>query len=273
MINSKYYKKAVCITVALVTLTALFTGCGEKKEQLAEVVVKEESVITNTIKKADFTYSIIDETYTEDGINIKFPQLTDASNTTKADSVNKAIQGSIRTKLDSVRMGQEDIGAISLDLKYEIMQYGNNVISISYKGTSHLKNAAYPVNIYYTQNITLDEVNTVPLKDIFIIDNNFIKTFKSGMYLPYGEDLNLEKSGVNLKETIESEYSNEDLVNLFKNNKVNYKLTTYGVILSIEVPHAIGDHLEMAIPYKVVESNMIKSSPVWESYLPIKWGV
>lgn len=105
------------------------------------------------------------------------------------------------------------------------------------------------------------------LKDIFIINDYFIEAFKLGVYSPSRDDLDLEKSGVNIKETIESEYFNKELVNLFQKHEVNYKLTMYGVILSIEVPHAIGDYLEMAIPYKAVEKNMIKSSPVWKDYL------
>jgi len=277
MINSNYYKKAVGIIASLVTLTVIFSGCGEKKEQPTSVIgnpfrLPENTNVKNTysVEKADFTYRIIDETYTDEGINIKFPQLTDASDLTKADSVNKAIQESIRSKLDSLRMGQDDMGDFSLDLKYEITGYGDKVLSISYQGTSHFEKAAYPVNIYHAQNITLDEAFTLHLKDIFIIDDNFIEAFKSGTYSPSREDLDLEKSGVNLKETIESQYSNKDLVNIFQSDEVNYKLTMYGVILSIEVPHAIGDHLEMAIPYEAVEANMIKSSDVWEDYLFIK---
>ncbi|HEY5562669.1 MAG TPA: hypothetical protein VIK72_13105 [Clostridiaceae bacterium] len=143
----------------------------------------------------------------------------------------------------------------------------NKVLSISYQGTSYFEKAAYPVNIYHTQNTTLSEVDTLPLKDIFIIDDHFVEAFKSGIYSNSRDDLDLEKSGVNLKETIESQYSNKDLVDLFQKNDANYKLTKYGVILSIEVPHAIGDHLEMAIPYEAVEANMIKNSPVWKDYL------
>lgn len=278
MTNSKYYKETVCVIVALVTLTALFAGCGEKKEQPASVIVNEAANVAKStevinkdfVEKADFTYSIIDENYTEEGINIKFPQITNASDKAKSDLINKAIQESILSKLDSLRMGQDDMGTFSLDLKYEITGDDNKVLSISYEGTSHFEKAAYPVNIYHTQNITLDEAYTLPLKDIFIIDDNFIEAFKSGMYSPSRDDLDLEKSGVNLKETIENQYSNEDLANLFKNDQANYKLTTYGVILSVEVPHAIGDHLEMAIPYEGVEENMIKSSPVWKDYLFIK---
>ena len=116
----------------------------------------------------------------------------------------------------------------------------NKVLSISYQGTSYFEKAAYPVNIYHTQNTTLSEVDTLPLKDIFIIDDHFVEAFKSGIYSNSRDDLD---------------------------NDANYKLTKYGVILSIEVPHAIGDHLEMAIPYEAMEANMIKNSLVWKDYL------
>ncbi|MGK0467988.1 hypothetical protein [Clostridium sp.] len=225
---------------------------------------------SDLVEKEDFTYSVIDETYTEKGITIKFPQLNKANNEAKVESVNKVIQDSIRTKLDSLRMGEEDMGAFSLELKYEITGYDNEVLSIVYQGISYFEKTPYPVNIYYTQNIALDEVDTLTLKDIFVIDDQFIQAFKSGIYSPSRDDLDLEKSGINLKETIENQYSNKNLINIFKKQEVNYKLTMNGVILSIEVPHAIGDHLDMEIPYEELELNMIKSSPVWKDYLFIK---
>lgn len=270
MIKLNYYKKVVCITAALLFI---FSYPMEEEDRFEGVIsrmsydLEQGNPFRLSVEKANFTYNIIDETYTEDGITIKFPQLNNSSNPTKSDLVNKSIQESIRMKLDSLRMGQEDMGFFSLDLKCEITGYDNKVLSISYQGTSNFQKAAYPVNIYHTQNITLDEVNTLALKDIFIIDDHFVEAFKSGMYAPSRDDLDLEKSGVNLKETIESQYSNKDLIKFFKKHDANFKLTMYGVILSIEVPHAIGDHLEMVIPYEAVESNMIKSSPVWKDYL------
>ena len=157
---------------------------------------------------------------------------------------------------------------MTLDLNYEIAGYGKKVFSISYQGYAHYGQAVNPINIYYTQNIALgDDVHTIPLKDIFTINEVFVERFKTGMYSPSREDLDLEKSGVNLKEEIERQYSNQDLINLFQKAEANYKLTEYGVIVSIEVPHALGDHLEMAINYETIESNIIKSSPVWKDYL------
>ena len=84
--------------------------------------------------------------------------------------------------------------------------------------------------------------------------------------------MDLEKSNVNIKEVIEREYSNKDLISLFQKAEANYKLTEYGVILSIEVPHALGDHLEMAINYETIEINLIKNSPTWKDYLFLNKG-
>jgi len=236
-----------------------------KKSDSGEKAVPEKIAVPE--KKEEFTYRIIEEAYTETGITLKFPQLTKANNPTKADSINKAIQGNIRGILDSLRSGGKDMGALTLDLNYEIAGYGKKVISISYQGYAHFEQASYPVNVYYTQNIALGEVDTLALKDIFTINDFFVERFKLGLYSPSREELDLEKSGVNLKEVIESQYSNQELIKLFQKAEANYKLTEYGVIVSIEVPHALGDHLEMAINYETIEVNIIKSSPVWKDYL------
>lgn len=160
------------------------------------------------------------------------------------------------------------MGALSLDLNYKIAGYGHNVLSISYQGYAHFEQASYPVNVYRTQNIVLgDDVHTISLKDVFTINEVFVERFKKGMYSPSREDLDLEKSGVNLKKEIERHYSNQDLIKLFQKAGAYYRLTEYGVIVSIEVPHALGDHLEMAINYETIETNIIRSSPVWKDYL------
>lgn len=268
----KTLKKCSLLVVCLI-LTMSLSACTKKEASKETMSTNQEAKKSDAGKKAvpekkeEFTYSIIDETYTEKRITIRFPQLTKVSNPTKEDSINKSIQENIRRELDSLRNEGKDMGALTLNLNYEIAGYGQKVLSISYQGYAHFEQAASPVNVYHTQNITLDNAETISLKDIFKIDDFFVEQFKKGMYSPSKEDLNLENSGVNLKEEIERQYSNQDLINLFQSSEVNYKLTQYGVIVSIEVPHALGDHLEMAINYETIETNIIKSSSVWKDYL------
>ena len=265
-------KKSLWFVVCLILMMSL-VGCAEEAAQDTLSTNQEAKTVDSVIKavpaaKEEFTYSIIDETYTEKGITIKFPQLTKANNPTKADSINKAIQENIRGTLDSLKSGGKDMGALTLDLNCETGGYGNKVLSISYQGYANFEQAFYPTNVYYTQNIALgDDVHTISLKDIITINDFFVERFKKGMYSPSRADLNLEKSGVNLQELIEQQYSNQDLIKLFQNAEAKYRLMKSGIIVSIEVPHALGDHLEMAINYESIEANMIKSSPVWEDYL------
>jgi len=291
----KPFKNFIWLVVILITVMSL-VACAKKETskdtpstnqdvKKPESVVKTDSSekVVPVIKadpvnkvvpdsKAAFTYSIIDETYTEKGITIKFPQLTKASDPIKGDSINKSIQESIRSKLDSLRIGNEDLGALTLDLSYEMAGYGNKVLSITYQGYSNYEQANSPVNIYHTQNIALNDVHTMTLKESFTINDFFVERFKSGMYSPSRADLDLEKAGVNIKEEIERQYSNKDLISLFQKAEANYKLTEYGVVLSIEVPHALGDHLEMAVPYETIEINIIRNNPLWKDYLFLNSG-
>jgi hypothetical protein len=57
MISSNYYKKAVCITAALVIATTLFAGCGEKKVQPTSNIVKETPKVSMSTKVECKLYS------------------------------------------------------------------------------------------------------------------------------------------------------------------------------------------------------------------------
>ena len=122
----KKIEKSLVLAIIFILATSL-VACKVKEISSDVVAVesadsKDASVVGNNTseEKADFTYSFFNETYTEKGISIEFPQLNKASNPTKADLVNKVIQENIRTELESLRMESEDMGTYSLDLKYEL---------------------------------------------------------------------------------------------------------------------------------------------------------
>ena len=258
-------KKKYLLPVLLMLLLYL-SGCGSNGNSSQSA--SDGSFSTNSISTGKgFSYNTTDETYTEAGINAKYPRLVNASDNKKAASINKTIQNDIRTYLDGLKAESRDSGKLTLDLKYEISGYKDKVLSITYTGLSSIEGAAYPVNVYHTLNISLDSTDSVALKSLFNIDSSFVQRFISGMYSPYTQDLNLEKSGVDIKGEINRQYSEQDLIKAFSAEKANYRLTDQGVIISVEVPHAMGDHLEMAINYEYIEGNMVKKNPVWKDYL------
>jgi hypothetical protein len=88
-----------------------------------------------------------------------------------------------------------------------------------------------------------------------------------GMYAPYRDDLDLEASAGSIYELIGGLYSNADLISIFSAQNAAYYLTSQGIVLSVEVPHAMGDHLELAVNYESLEANINKDHPFWNGYM------
>ena len=57
------------------------------------------------------------------------------------------------------------------------------------------------------------------------------------------------------------------LIRAFSEPAASYYLTSQGIIISIPVPHALGDHLEMAVNYEYLEPSIKKNHPFWDGYM------
>lgn len=262
------HRKIVLLPLMLLLLLgiAACSASSSSTEPASQEKGKTVSTKQDSSGNNNFTYKIIDETYAEDGIKLVYPQLTNASNPAKSDTINKAIQRDIQQYLENLKNAGEESSKPSLDLKYKMNGFPGKTISIVYTGVSTIKDAAYPVNVYHTQNIELENCDYLPLNTIINIDSFLTERFTEGMYAPYSDDLNLEVAGVNIKDELERLYPDEDLINLLKADSSNYYLTDQGIIISVEVPHVLGDHLEMAINYESIESNIVKENPIWKDY-------
>jgi len=227
----------------------------------------ESSDGTLNSEEGEFTYTIDTAQISEEGIVVDFPQLSDSGDLDKAEAINELIDSDIQSYIDSQLENAKDLGALSLELTYEITQYPGKILSITYIGSSFIENAPYPVNAIHTLNISIADVYRIPLNELFDINDAFVEQFKLGMYAPTSEDINLEESGVNLYELIAEQYDNQMLMDMLLQNETNYKMTMEGVIISIEMPHTFGDHLEMAIPLQAIEPNMYDMNPLWDTYL------
>lgn len=268
--------RIINIIISLLLILMIMVGCGKQGSPASNTSpVKTEEVAVKTDGKADdkakeeedkneFDYKVIDEKFKEEGIEINFPQIVSENNPTESDLINDVIQENIKSILSLY--SSEEKPSITLD--YTMSEYDKKALSIVYKGLYSQKDAAYPTNLFYTLNIYLGkDIRAIPLNELFKIDEFFVSQFKNGMYSPQIEGLDLEESGQNPKEIIESIYTDAQLIEQFKEENAKYYLADQGVILSVEAPHAIGDHIEMAIPYEAIEGNFVKENPVWQDYL------
>lgn len=216
----------------------------------------------------DFTYEFIDETYDEDGRKIVFPQLVNANDTQKADLVNDVIQEALKAYLLELEALDRDGVKTAVDLSWTSESFGNNALTVIYSGTSSVDGALYPQHVYRTTVINLVEPAQITLADAFNVGEDFAARFCDGMYAPLRDDLDLEAANADIPGILAGLGSKADLAKQLADPATPFILTTLGMIASVPVPHAVGDHLEMAITYEAVEPFMKRDTcSVWTGYL------
>ena len=212
--------------------------------------------------------------WNDGGITVKYPMLVNANNQDQADKINDIIMDDMSDLLSGLSDITTD-ASFTFDGVYDYSvpdpvnfdDPSPNVLSIYYLITYSSDSLAYPVNLYHTVSISLETPAPIALKDLFTIDESFVDSFRSGLYTPYQNDLNLEASGVNIQDLIAEQYSTGDLIRAFSEATASYYLTSQGIIISIPVPHALGDHLEMAVKYEYLEQSIKKDHPFWDGYM------
>jgi hypothetical protein len=217
------------------------SGCSENKD----VDDKVNQVIDNK-------YDIVQETYTDNNIIINYPQVIDLGDSEKQNKINELIKVSALKLLDDYK---DDINNLTLNMDFEIMYKGSDILSIQYLGLSALKNAAYPINEINTTNIDLVNVKLLTLSDVVTVNEQFIDRFKEGKYRPYSQDLNLKSAGA-LNDALNGFGSNDLLAN-FKQETANFYFTDDSIVVSENVIHAMGDHFEMEIKYENLDNLLL----------------
>lgn len=216
-------------------------------------LAKETDSNTKDLKDAsdvDTSYEVADAEYSKDAIKILYPQITNLPDTNIQSKANDLLENDSQFILNN----WESLEDLNIDLAYDATFAGSDIFSVRYLGLVSVKDAAYPLNSIYSTNINLKDGKKIALKDIIEINTNLVEKFKSGKYQPYIDDLNLEEVGA-LQDVLSSLDANQ-LIEQFKNNKVVYYFTDEALVLSAEVPHAVGDHIEMAISYGNLGSSL-----------------
>jgi hypothetical protein len=195
-------------------------------------------------------YEVTDEVYSEGSINILYPQITNLPD----NNIQSKVNDLLFNDPISIINNWEDPKDLNIDLSYVVTFNGSDIFSVQYLGLAYVKDAPYPINSIYSTNISLKDGKKIALKDMIEIDTNLVQKFKNGEYRPYIDDLNLEEADA--LQDILSSLDDNTLIEQFKNTKMVYYFTDEALVLSAEVPHAVGDHIEMAIFYGDLGSSL-----------------
>lgn len=197
-------------------------------------------------------YSITQNVYKNKNITINYPQITNLGDANKQSSINQLIKNDVLAYVNS------NIEADSnLELKYNVKLQTPNLLSIQYSGVGSRPSSAHPDNIFYTTNISIKDSKKLRLSGIVNVDINLANAFKKGQYVDsrgMSKDAQEQITGY-VKDNISTndlvKYFNEadsfDIKNVNQSITFSY-LTKDAIVISVSVPHALGDHAEFSIP-------------------------
>ncbi len=203
---------------------------------------------------ADSDYEFVTETYQKGEVSIRYPQLTGLTDSETQSAVNEMIKECALR--DMVYINSEE-GNVNYELDYEVTFSRGGFLSIKFPGYSNTEGAAHPTSFFYTINIDMKNQSLIRLSDLVKIDEGFAGVFRKGAYRSEYDEISPE-----WKQALD-EYLNEtDSAGWVKNLKgsdvagdenidgVYSYFSEDSLVISVLVPHVLGDYTELAIDYK-----------------------
>lgn len=183
-------------------------------------------------------------------LQASYPQLvsstlpdTDAINTLIEDTALETINGSF---------GYEDDGSFTTVESTGIVTYSDaDFISITFEEYYNNSMAAHPSSVFRTLNINLNDGSTVAMSDMIVPSDS--------LYQALQQAANAQLS---------AEFANEITLDIIRDG-FDYSalyFTPDRVGFSLSVYHALGDHVELTLPYNAAEPHMT-SNEIWDRFI------
>ncbi|WP_043891377.1 DUF4163 domain-containing protein [Paenibacillus sp. Aloe-11] len=214
------------------------------------------------------SYELIQEKYSKNGIDIKYPQITKLEDAAKQKSLNQILKNEALKGLHEY--GDSDSG-VHLKIDYEIKRQSERFLSIQYTGIRYVKKAAYPNHIFYTTNLDIKQALRLRLSDLIKIEKPFIELLKSGKFTavePEQKDLLGNFTQDELYQSLTNADVLEDSAEGSESDAFSY-LTSGSLGISIPVAHAAGDHAEYEIRLQQIPDDMKKNKELWSELSPV----
>lgn len=251
----------------LLSLALVCSGCTKTKHQaaLSNGTSENNNVISYCAK----------EESAENRIYFHYPQLSETE--TYADLVNAQVRTFVNTEVaqyqedlsdyleewaEDSRSADPDLALFAMDVDYTVTRYDANYFSVTFDGWFYRQYAAHPINYFQSLTIDLEKGEPVVLTDLYDLNTDFVQLVRqkyqeqvrTGLAERVGssiEDLKVEDAAL-------SDFDDETYVTFLghadqEDSGYHSFLTDTSLGLSVTLPHAIGDHFEVLIPYEELE--------------------
>ncbi|MBY6836812.1 MULTISPECIES: DUF4163 domain-containing protein [Clostridium] len=224
--------------------------------QKASDTTKEEQSSKNLKEKSN-EYELVSKNYNKNNVKINYPEIKKFNDDEKLKSINKYLKGCALKVLDDYVKEDPNLEAVNLNVNYDVKFKNEKYISIVYEGEVNVNGTAYPSSIFYTTNVDLESGNIIRLSDYSNVNDilNKLKDPKNIKVIAENDELAAAQKDFILN------IGNDNLINMVKNadfHEVNTKIESPkdgvysyfdkdGVVISLQVNHAIGDHAEFKL--------------------------
>jgi hypothetical protein len=197
------------------------------------------------------SYAIKTVTYTTENVEIQYPQISEMQDTAVQDKLNEMIKDYVMSVYQKYADVQE---IMAHEITYEVTYSDSLLLSIRFSGYNNYAQALYPNKFLFSLNIDLIAQKPLKLYDLVTINDGFLDLFRSADYIGPINEYTAE-----LKTAIENslDMDNRELTACLNNADVaDDSINTGGVysyltddtlVVSIAVPHALGDYAEFII--------------------------
>lgn len=200
-------------------------------------------------------YTLTSKAYTSNNITITYPQISNLSDTSKSDSINKLLENVALNLLKSYT--QDEINSLTMEVNYKVTLQNEQYLSIVYSGLSNIEGAAYPTSLFYTVNIDLATGSIIPLSSFANINNINSKLKNPSSIKVLADTIELSDA----QKAFLTNLNDSDLLSLLKDSDFKLSdgtikppttgtysyMTSEGIVVSLQVVHALGDHAEFLI--------------------------
>ncbi|HBJ1647128.1 DUF4163 domain-containing protein [Clostridium botulinum] len=224
-------------------------------KKVSDTTKEKES--SKNLKEKSNEYELVSKNYNKNNVKINYPEIKKFNDDKKLKSINKYLKESALKVLDDYVKEDPNLEAVNLNVNYDVKFKNEKYISIVYEGEVNVNGTAYPSSIFYTTNVDLESGNIIRLSDYSNVNDilNKLKDPKNIKVIAENDELAVAQKDFILN------IGNDNLINMVKNadfHEVNTKIESPkdgvysyfdkdGVVISLQVNHAIGDHAEFKL--------------------------
>lgn len=194
--------------------------------------------------------------YAYKDINVLYPSVKGLPSAEIESKVNELLKTEALSFIELIGDGKDEL---FFELGYEVVYESDTMLSIRYNGSRYMNGAPYPVDVFFTTNIDLVNATKLSLANFLNINDLLVNSYVACINKETEDEL-VELGYQYIRES----YTEDEIMKHLEMADSSYGESAYifsyftgsTIGISWEVPHVIGDHVEVEIPIDVLTESL-----------------